>query len=456
MGKMQAINPATEELVAEYDTHSEEEVDQIIADVSHAWSDWRTVSFEKRAVCLNKAADLLEERAAEYAELMMKEMGKPLTDGKAEANKCAWVCRYYAENAEEFLKEELIETDAKKTKVSYQPIGTILTIMPWNFPFWQVFRQIAPNLMAGNTMVLKHASNVPGCALAIEKLMSDSGLPKNVFRTLMVPGRETERVITNPMIMGVSITGSTPAGKKVAATAGSVLKKCVLELGGSDPYVILADADLDNAAKKCAFSRLINGGQSCIAAKRFIVVESVYDEFLGKLIDELKKYKVGDPTDSHNNVGPLARVDLRDELHDQVQRSLAAGASIALGGQKPAGKGAFYPVTVLENIAKDNPAYDEEFFGPVALVIKVTDESEAIKVANDTEFGLGGAVFSSNEAKAEQIATSDIESGAVFVNSFVASDPRVPFGGAKQSGYGRELGRQGIYEFVNVKSVQVA
>jgi len=456
MGKMQAINPATEELMAEYDTHLPDEVDQIVSDVDNAWVDWRKTSFSDRSAYLNKAADLLEENAPEYAELMLQEMGKPLAQGEAEAKKCAWVCRYYAENAEDFLKDEIIDTDAKKTKVSYRPIGTILTIMPWNFPFWQVFRQIAPNLMAGNTMVLKHASNVPGCALAIEKLMSDSGLPKNVFRTLMVPGSETERVIINPRVKGVSITGSTPAGKKVAAAAGSVLKKCVLELGGSDPYVVLEDADIDSAAQKCAFSRLINGGQSCIAAKRFIVVDSIYDEFVEKFIEQLKTYKVGYPNEESTQVGPLARVDLRDELHNQVTRSVEAGAKISLGGDKPEGKGAFYPVTVLENIQKGNPAYGEEFFGPVALVIRVKDEAEAIMVANDTEFGLGGAVFSRDESRAENIATNEIDSGAVFVNSFVASDPRVPFGGTKQSGYGRELGQHGIYEFVNVKSVQIA
>jgi len=456
MGKMQAINPATEELVAEYETHTPDQATEIVTEVANVWPTWRKSSFSDRAKYLNKAADLLEERATEFAELMAQEMGKPLAQGEGEVKKCAWVCRYYADNAEQFLADELIKTDAKKTKVAYRPIGTILTIMPWNFPFWQVFRQIAPNVMAGNTMVLKHASNVPGCALAIEQIMIDAGFPKNVFRTLMVPGSETENVIINPDIKGVSITGSTPAGKKVAAAAGSVLKKCVLELGGSDPYVVLADADIDEAAKKCAFSRLINSGQSCIAAKRFIVDESVYDEFLEKFVAELQKYKVGDPFESETTVGPLARVDLRDELHNQVQRSVAAGAKVVLGGEKPEGKGAFYPVTVLTDIASGNPAYSEEFFGPVAIVIKVADVTEAIEVANDTEFGLGGAVFSSDEAKAEQIASDDIESGAVFVNGFVASDPRVPFGGAKQSGYGRELGRHGIYEFVNIKAVQIS
>lgn len=454
MGKMQVINPVTEEIENEFDTHTPNQVEQIIDDVAVAWENWRRTDFATRAKHMNKVADLLEERADDLAQIMTREMGKPLSGGVGEAKKCAWACRYYAENAEELLKDELHQTDATKTMTSYQPIGTILSIMPWNFPFWQVFRQIAPNLMAGNTLVLKHASNVPESALAIEQLMKDAGFPENVFRTLLVPGRETEAVITNPHIKAVTLTGSTPAGKKVAATAGSVLKKLVLELGGSDPYVVLDDADISKAANACATSRLINTGQSCVAAKRFIIVEEVYDEFVEKFVAAMSKATMGDPT-TDVTIGPMARVDLRDELDQQVKDSVAAGAEILLGGQKPEGKGAFYPVTVLSNVTKGMPAYDEEFFGPVASIIKVKDEAEAIMVANDTIFGLGGAVFTGDQKRGERIAKEEIHSGAVFVNSFVASDPRVPFGGIKESGYGRELGPHGIKEFMNAKTVQI-
>lgn len=454
MGKMQVINPATEEIEKEFDTHTPEEVEHILDEVAIAWEGWRQTSFAQRAKYMNTASELLEARADEYAMTMAHEMGKPLSGGVGEINKCAWVCRYYAENAEELLKDDILQTEASKTMVAYQPIGTILSIMPWNFPFWQVFRQIAPNLMAGNTLVLKHASNVPESALAIEQLMKDAGFPENVFRTLLVPGNETEAIILNPHIKGVTLTGSTPAGKKVAASAGSVLKKLVLELGGSDPYIILEDADVAQAATACVTSRLINTGQSCIAAKRFIVVESIFDAFVEKFVDAMSKATMGDPT-TDVTIGPMARVDLRDELHQQVVDSVTAGAEIAVGGTKPEGRGAFYPVTVLTNVKKGMPAYDEELFGPVASVIKVKDEEEAIRVANDSIFGLGGAVFTRDLAKGERIAKEEIQAGAVFVNNFVISDPRVPFGGIKESGYGRELGSLGIKEFTNPKTVQI-
>ena len=456
MSTMQSLNPATGTVVAEYPTHSPEQAAEIINDVNTAWQSWHRTSFEERAELMRKAADLLDERADELARLMANEMGKPLAQGIGEAKKCANVCRYYADNAAEFLADKPIATEAKKTKVSYQPLGVILTIMPWNFPFWQVFRQIAPSLMAGNTMVLKHASNVPGSALAIEQIMQDAGFPANTFRTLLVPGRETEALITNPHVKAVSLTGSTPAGKQVAATAGSVLKKAVLELGGSDPYIILEDADIEQAAVVCAASRLINSGQSCIAAKRFIAVESVYDKFVEAFTAEMKKYVVGDPFDSETTVGPMARIDLRDELHEQVERAVEHGATKLMGGEKPESEGAYYPVSILADITKDNPIYGEEMFGPVAMVLKAKDEAEAIDIANDTEFGLGGAVFTQDEARGERIASEEIQSGAVFVNGLVASDPRVPFGGIKQSGYGRELGMHGIHEFVNIKAVQIS
>lgn len=456
MSTMQSINPATGTTVAEYPTHTPDQATEIINDVNTAWLSWHRTSFDERAKLMRRAADLLDERADELARLMANEMGKPLSQGVGEAKKCANVCRYYADNAATFLADKPLQTDAKKSKVSYQPLGVILTIMPWNFPFWQVFRQIAPSLMAGNTMVLKHASNVPGSALAIESIMQDAGFPVNTFRTLLVPGAETEALITNPHVQAVSLTGSTPAGQQVAATAGSVLKKAVLELGGSDPYLVLDDADIELAAQVSAASRLINTGQSCIAAKRFIVDESVYNKFVEAFTAEMEKYVVGDPFDSGTTVGPMARLDLRDELHEQVKQAVKHGATVLMGCEIPESDGAFYPVSILADVTKDNPVYKEELFGPVAMLIKARDEADAIEIANDTEFGLGGAIFSQDEARAERIASEEIQSGAVFVNGLVASDPRVPFGGIKQSGYGRELGEHGIHEFVNIKAVQIS
>ena len=368
---------------------------------------------------------------------------------------CAWVCEYYAANAESFLENETIVTQASKSYVSYQPLGTILAVMPWNFPFWQVFRFAAPTLMAGNTAILKHASNVPGCAVAIEEIFREAGFPENVFRSLLIGSSMVENVIKHKAVKAVSLTGSTPAGKSVAALAGAELKKCVLELGGSDPYLILKDADLDMAAKTCATGRLLNAGQSCIGAKRFIVEETVYAHFLELFTHEMNAAHFGDPFDEESTMGPMAREDLRDELHQQVVDSVNKGAEVILGGEIPHRKGAFYPPTILENVKPGMPAYEEELFGPVASVIKVKDEQEAIRVANDTDFGLGAAVFTQNLKKGEHIAEMELEAGACFVNDFVKSDPRLPFGGIKTSGFGRELSVQGIKEFVNVKTVFV-
>ncbi len=452
---MKSVNPATGEKIQVYEKYSEKGVEKIINSVDKCWQQWKKTSFFQRSQMMQNLASLLKSNKEELARLMALEMGKVLYEGVTEIEKCAWVCDYYAANAENFLENEIIETDFSKSFVSFQPLGTILAVMPWNFPFWQVFRFAAPTIMAGNTAVLKHASNVPGCALAIEDLFREAGFPDNVFRTLLIGSNQVEAVIKHHAVKGVSLTGSTPAGKNVASTAGSVLKKCVLELGGSDPYLILEDADLVFAAKTCAAGRLLNAGQSCIGAKRFIVVEKVYSEFLENFTQEMMKAQFGDPCEPETTMGPLARMDLRDELHQQVSDSVKKGAEIVIGGERPDRKGAYYPPTVLENVKPGMPAYDEELFGPVASVIKVKDEKEAIHVANDTEFGLGAAVFSGNLKKAEKIAETQLQAGCCFVNDFVKSDPRLPFGGIKESGFGRELSSHGIKEFMNIKTVVV-
>lgn len=447
------INPATSKQIRVYDGMTWEEVAQAVEQAHEAFRVWRRVPFAERAARMRRAAELLQERANYYARLMAEEMGKPIRDGRAEAQKCAWVCAYYAEHAERFLAPEPVETDARKSFVAFEPLGVILAIMPWNFPFWQVFRFAAPTLMAGNAAVLKHAPNVPGCALAIEALLRDAGFPAHLFRTLLIGSDQVESVIEHPLIRAVTLTGSTPAGRAVAAKAGAMLKKTVLELGGSDPYVILADADVERAAAICAKSRLINSGQSCIAAKRFVVVEAVREPFERLLVAHMQAARVGDPMDEATEVGPMARHDLRDELHRQVQESLRKGARLLLGGKIPEGPGAYYPPTVLTDVPKGAPAYEEELFGPVAAIIPVRDEAEAIQVANDTVFGLGAAVFTRDEARGERIAHAELEAGCCFVNDFVRSDPRLPFGGVKESGYGRELSIFGIREFVNIKTV---
>ena len=452
---LKSINPTTGKIVKTYEKHSKKGVEKIINSVDKFWNNWRFNGFSQKAVLMQNLSSLLRSKKEELALLMALEMGKVIREGISEIEKCAWVCEYYAGNAESFLENEFIETESYRSFVSYQPLGTILAVMPWNFPFWQVFRFLAPTLMAGNTAVLKHASNVPGCAMAIEELVSEAGFPENVFRTLLICSNQVENVIRHPAIRAVSLTGSTPAGRSVAAIAGSVLKKCVLELGGSDPYLILADADLNVAAKICAKSRLLNTGQSCIAAKRFVVVDEVYSEFIEHFTYEMNAAHFGDPCENDTTMGPMARMDLRDELHQQVSKSVKNGAEVILGGEIPNRKGAFYPPTILENIKPGMPAYDEELFGPVASVIRVKDEKEAIKVANDTSFGLGAAVFTKDLKKGEIIAEFQLDAGCCFVNDFVKSDPRLPFGGIRESGYGRELSTLGIKEFMNAKTVVV-
>jgi succinate-semialdehyde dehydrogenase/glutarate-semialdehyde dehydrogenase len=450
---LKTINPANGHLIKSYDSDTKQIIEQKIEQTHSALLNWKHTSFDDRAELLNRLADVLQNRKSELATLMAQEMGKPVKQGIIEIEKCSAVCIYYAEYTATFLSDQLIKTDAQKSFVTFQPIGVVLAIMPWNFPFWQVFRFLAPTLAAGNCGVLKHASNVPGCALVIEEMVKQAGFPEHVFQTLLAGSDEVDAMIENPLIKAVTLTGSTQAGIKVAQKAGSVLKKTVLELGGSDAYIILEDADLELAATTCTDSRLINSGQSCIAAKRFIVVEPIAEQFTKLMLEKMKAKIMGDPLIDETDVGPLARVDLRDELHNQVQISIEAGAQCILGGKVPQGDNSFYPPTILTHVTKGMPAHDEELFGPVASIIIAKDEADAIRIANDSIFGLGGAVFTNDEERGERIAATQLEAGSCFVNSMVKSDPRLPFGGIKQSGYGRELGIFGIHEFVNIKTV---
>ncbi len=452
---IQSVNPATGEEIKSYNEFTHAESEKIISASHQDYLSWSKTDFKSRAVLMKKAAGVLRSKKDRWAEVMTLEMGKPINQSKSEVEKCAWVCDYFADNSENFLKDEFISTDASKSFVTFKPLGVVLAVMPWNFPFWQVFRFAAPNLMAGNAGVLKHSSNVTGCALAIEEIFREAGFPENIFRTLIVSSKNVKPIIENKNISAVTLTGSVPAGKSVATMAGAVLKKTVLELGGSDPYLILEDADLETASEICVNSRLLNGGQSCIAAKRFIIVEKVYDKFENLFIEKMKSKNMGNPFDTKNDLGPQARNDLRDELHQQVIASVKKGAKLLLGGEVPDLKGAYYLPTVLSNVTAGMPAYDEELFGPVAALIKAKDEQEGIKIANDTSFGLGAAVFTSNLERGERIAKEELNAGCCFVNDLVKSDPRLPFGGIKESGYGRELSLFGIKEFVNIKTVYV-
>ncbi len=451
---IESLNPTTGEHLAEYPEMSPERVDAILGDAARAQKAWARTSFAERAVPMRKVGALLRERAPELARLMALEMGKPLKDGVAEATKCAWVCEHNADHAEGWLAPREEPSDAGRSYVRFDPLGVVLAVMPWNFPFWQVFRFIAPHLMAGNGGVLKHASNVPQCALAIERLMHDAGFPPDLFRTLLVGSRAVKGIIRDPRIAAVTLTGSEAAGRSVAEAAGEALKPSVLELGGSDPFIVLADADLAVAAKTAAVARTMNAGQSCICAKRFIVEAPVHDAFLGQLTDAMRAVKVGDPMDPETDIGPQARRELRDELHGQVTQAIAEGARPVLGCTVPAGPGAFYPASVLADVRPDNVAAVEELFGPVAVVIRAASADDAVAIANDSRFGLGASLWTRDPAAVERLVPL-IEAGAVFVNGLVKSDPRLPFGGVKASGFGRELGLEGIRAFVNVKTVWV-
>ncbi|WP_035068248.1 NAD-dependent succinate-semialdehyde dehydrogenase [Nitratidesulfovibrio termitidis] len=451
---IQSLNPATGEVLASFDAYTPEHTRQILDATAAAWENWRLLSHARRAEYLKKAADELRHQAPWLAEIMAREMGKPVRLGEGEALKCAAVCDYYATEGEAMLAPVPVPGAGRKAFITYEPLGTVLTVMPWNFPFWQVFRIAAPSLMAGNTVVLKHASNVPQCALAIEQIFKDAGFPEHVFRTLLIGARQVEAVLDHPSVFAVSLTGSEPAGRKVAAAAGARLKKSVMELGGSDPFIVLPDADLEEAVKVATQSRCGNTGQTCIAAKRFIVLDEVYDEFLARLGESFGKLVMGNPLDKSTDMGPMSSAGLRKELQEQVDRCVRAGGIVRMGGAIPEGPGAFYPPSIITDVPTDDPVCREELFGPVALVFRVSSVDKAVALANDTPFGLGGSVWSRDEEGALQIAAR-IRTGCVFINSLVRSDVHLPFGGIGNSGYGRELGAYGIREFVNVKSICV-
>src|SRR5216117_776935 len=449
-----SINPTTGETLETFAETTPAALERVLDQALAAYQSWSRCSYAQRAQAMREAGRLLRERKTQHARTMALEMGKPLMQGEAEAEKCAWVCDYYAEHAERFLADEPRETDASKAFVRFDPIGPVLAIMPWNFPFWQVFRFAAPALLAGNAGLLKHAPNVSRCALEIEQLFREAVFPDGLFRAVLLPNEAVAPVIADPRICAVTLTGSDRAGSQVAQQAGRHLKKTVLELGGSDPFIVLADANLDEAARTAAEARLLNSGQSCIAAKRFIVVESVFDRFLERFVAAVAARRLGDPLAPGTEVGPQARADLRANLQRQVEESVRRGAKLVLGGRVPEGPGFFYPPSVLTSVANGMPAFDEEVFGPVAAVIRVRDDADAVRVANASPYGLGAAVWTEDRERGERLA-AELEVGSVFVNGLVKSDPRLPFGGVKRSGYGRELSEFGLREFVNVKSVWV-
>jgi len=450
-----SINPTTGETLETFAETTPAALERVLDQALAAYQSWSRCSYAQRAQAMREAGRLLRERKTQHARTMALEMGKPLMQGEAEAEKCAWVCDYYAEHAERFLADEPRETDASKAFVRFDPIGPVLAIMPWNFPFWQVFRFAAPALMAGNAGLLKHAPNVTRCALGIEAIFQEAGFPEGLFRALILSNEAAATVIADPRVRAVTLTGSDRAGSQVAEQAGRHLKKTVLELGGSDPFIVLEDADVALAARTAAEARLLNSGQSCIAAKRFIVVEPVADRFLDAFVAAMRTRRMGDPLAPDTQIGPQARQDLRANLHRQVEASVRRGAQLVLGGTLPEGPGFYYAPTVLAAVAEGMPAFDEEVFGPMAAVIRVKDESQAVRVASASRYGLGASVWTADSARGERLAR-ELEAGSVFVNGLVKSDPRLPFGGIKRSGYGRELSEYGLKEFVNIKTVWVA
>jgi len=449
-----AVNPATEDLIASFDAFGPDEVEMALAEAHDAFLLWRERPIAERAVPMRALARLLRERADAYARLATLEMGKPIGEAKAEIEKCAWACEHFAENAARYLADEVIESNARRSIVAFQPLGVVLAVMPWNFPFWQVVRFAAPTLMAGNAGLLKHASNVPQCALAIEEVVRDAGFPQGLLRAVLVSGAAIEPIIADDRIRAVTLTGSSDTGSRIAELAGRALKKTVLELGGSDPFIVLGDADIEAAATTGVRARNQNNGQSCIAAKRFIVVEAVAADFERRFAKGVEDLVVGDPMDPKTQVGPLARRDLLETLERQVDGSVRAGARVLTGGERVSGKGYFFRPTVLGNVTPDMPAFREETFGPVAAVVRVRDADEAVRVANDSVYGLGASLWTRDAALGERLARR-IESGSVFVNGMVASDPRLPFGGIKRSGYGRELSAFGAREFTNIQTIWI-
>ena len=453
--KVQTVNPATGEPGLAYDEHNIGDAREAAAKAHEAFKSWRRTSFAERSAVVHKAGAILRERSDEFAQLMTEEMGKTVDDGRAEVEKCAFQCDWFADNAERYLARQPVDIGGPEAFVTFNPLGVVLAVMPWNFPFWQVFRFAAPALMAGNGALLKHASNVPGSALAIEDVFHQAGVPHDLFRTLLLPSSEVKALIEDDNVAAVSLTGSVPAGRSVATAAGGVLKKCVLELGGSDAYVILEDVDIEAAAKVAATARMVNGGQSCIAGKRFIVVRKILEQFENALVNEMRTFEMADPRREGTRLGPMQSVHARDEIHRQVTESVRKGARLVLGGHVPDRPGAWYPATVLTNVHPGQPAHDEEVFGPVASIIAAEDERDAIRIANASEFGLGSGVLTGDLDRGRRIAAEELDAGMSFVNENVRSDSRMPFGGVKHSGYGRECSEYGIREFVNIKSVHV-
>ena len=451
---IKTINPTTDEVLETFEAYSQEQINAALDEAHQAFLQWRSTTFAERAKHLHSVAHYLRERKIELARIAVLEMGKTITEAEAEVEKCAWNCDFYAENAERFLADEKVVANAAESYVAFRPLGVILAVMPWNFPYWQVFRFAAPALMAGNTAVLKHASNVSRVALEIERIIQEAGLPKGSLKTVLVPGSETSKLIADPRIAAVTLTGSEAAGVEVAGASGHALKKTVLELGGSDAFIVLEDADLDQAAQVAVTARFQNNGQSCIAAKRFIVVESVAEAFEQKFAANTAKLKVGDPLEHDTKVGPLARKDLRETLDQQVQQAVKQGAKVLIGGKVRAGKGNFYEPTILTNVTPEMSVFTDETFGPVAAVIHARDVEHALELANDTKFGLSSNLWTRNIERARELAAR-IEAGGVFINGMTTSDPRLPFGGIKSSGYGRELSAFGIQEFVNVQTVWI-
>lgn len=449
---MISINPYTGKLLNNYHEHSTEDCNAIIEQTYNSWKKYKNSNFSERALLMYKAANILIENKDYYAELITSEMGKVIRESVAEIEKCAWVCRYYAENAEDFLAQEEVNSDAKKSIIAFEPLGIVLAIMPWNFPFWQVFRFAAPALMAGNAALLKHASNVTGCSYAIEEIFLKAGFPENIFRILAVPGNKTEDVIKHPLVRAITLTGSENAGSSASAQAGKYLKKSVLELGGSDPFIVLKDADIDKAANTAVNARMLNAGQSCIAAKRFIVAEEIYDTFIEKVTKRIQNLKSGDPANQATDIGPLAKKPFAEDIIKQVKNSLKMGAKLICGDLNVPENSCFFMPALLVDVSEDMPVFKEETFGPVLSVIRFSNEQEAIRIANNTSFGLGASIWTENRDKAHKIAR-EIDSGSVFINEMVKSDPRLPFGGIKNSGYGRELSKYGIREFVNIKTI---
>jgi succinate-semialdehyde dehydrogenase/glutarate-semialdehyde dehydrogenase len=452
---IQTVNPATGEPGPSYKPTTPDEARAAAAAARTAFAQWRRTSFGERSAIIRNAGAILRQRKDEFARLMTQEMGKTVDEGRAEVEKCAAHCEWFADHAETYLAREPVDIGGQEAFVTFNPIGVVLAVMPWNFPFWQVFRFAAPALMAGNAGLLKHASNVPGCALAIEEVLHQAGVPRDLFRSLLLPSSEVEALIKDDNVAAVTLTGSVGAGRSVATAAGSVLKKCVLELGGSDAYIVLEDADIEAAAKVAATARMVNGGQSCIAGKRFIVVRQVLEQFESALTSAMRGYEIGDPTKEGTKLGPMTSAKARDEIHGQVSESIRKGARLLLGGKIPDRPGAWYPATVLTNVLPGQPAHDEEVFGPVAAIIAAEDEADAIRIANASEFGLGSGVLTGDLDRGRRIAADELEAGLSFVNENVRSDSRMPFGGVKHSGYGRECGAFGIREFVNIKSVHV-